>query len=222
LLDAVRPIKADERFVLPPIVVVVKTGDNLVLDQLATEDSRIGKVLQVGGDPTPEFVEAMMRERDRIARFYGAYELTPEDSLGLALAAAGVLGDNALSCAGVFNVMAAESGLIDALRHPSEALRVAAGQVLAKLQSQQAQQALAAVALGSEQTESLRLATFDSLAESARHWGTRLTPAQTDALMKQAMSEPNLKLRTAASQTLGAMNLPSDRAAEILLAQPQR
>ena len=63
---------------------------------------------------------------------------------------------------------------------------------------------------------------FDSLAESARRYGAQLSAPQSQELTKQATVEPNLKLPTAASQTLGAMNLPAEKSAGIILALPER
>ncbi|HPZ99852.1 MAG TPA: hypothetical protein PLT93_17105, partial [Phycisphaerae bacterium] len=56
-------------------------------------------------------------------------------------------------------------------------------------------------------------AAFASLADSARSAGARLNDKLFAELETQARSEPNLELRTAASQALGAMiNLPAELA----------
>lgn len=224
VIEAVRQIKADPRFGLTPIVVVVKEGDNLVLDRIKAEDDRIGRVLDDTGEDMPgaDFVKRLLAKRDQTAPRFGYRPMSEELELELALAAARTLEEIALSQSAVFNVFSAEQALIDTLKHPSEPLRIAAAFVLARLNSDLAQQAIADVALSSEQTEDLRLVAFDALADSARWYGMKLNDQQTEELMQQALGEPNLVLRTAASQALGAMNLATPRAVDILLAQPQR
>ncbi|MCL2330873.1 MAG: hypothetical protein FWC56_06190, partial [Phycisphaerae bacterium] len=97
-------------------------------------------------------------------------------------------------------------------------VRMETTRVLALLNTPTAQGAIAAVALSHEQTTPLRLAAFGSLAESARLLGDRLDPAQTQALIEMAKSEPSLELRTAASQALGsAINMPAELAVETIL-----
>jgi hypothetical protein len=72
------------------------------------------------------------------------------------------------------------------------------------------------LALKTDNTESLRVAVFGSLADSAKHAGNKLTEEQVNELVKQAMDEPNLNLRTAASKALGALNLTTSKASEII------
>ena len=224
VIEAIRQIKADPRFGLTPIVVVVKEGDNLVLDRIKAEDDRIGSILDDTGEELPdaEFVERLLAKRQQTAPRFGYRPMSEALELELALATARTLEEIAISQSAVFNAFAAEQALIDTLKHPSEPLRIAAAFVLARLNSDLAQQAIAHVALSSEQSEDLRLVAFDALADSARWYGMKLDDQQTEELMQQAIGETNLVLRTAASQALGAMNLTTPRAVEILLAQPQR
>ncbi|MBI4581557.1 MAG: HEAT repeat domain-containing protein, partial [Planctomycetes bacterium] len=119
----------------------------------------------------------------------------------------------------VFDPAVAEPALVTALNHhASEEVRIAAGRVLALLNTPTAQTAIAAVALAAEQTATLRMAAFGSLAESARYLGNRLNEQTTKELIKAATSEPNLDLRTAASQALGStINMPAELAVEAIL-----
>jgi len=130
-----------------------------------------------------------------------------------------VLRDIAISGRTVFDVAVAEEALIAGLDHPSEPLRIACAFVLARLSTKQAQQAIAAVALSSEQSETLRKAAYAALADSARQYGSKLDRSMTAKLMELAFGDPNLALRTAASRALGALNLPGERAADIILQQ---
>jgi len=111
----------------------------------------------------------------------------------------------------------AERALINALVHPYEPLRIQVAHVLALLNSASSQQAIARIALDSGHTEVLRKECFSALADSARQFGPLLEDPTTASLITQAMTEPNLDLRTSASQALGAMNLPGTQVAQVIL-----
>ena len=224
IIEALREIQAHERFGKTPIVAIVKEGDTLILDLLRTEDNRVGSVFDTTGELGPDaaFVETLLDKLKGVAPKFGYQEISPEQAEMLALEAAALVGRLAESCAGVFDVYVAEDALVGALEQPSEKLQVTALDALAKFRSASAQQSIARVALASASSESLRLAAFSALAESARQFGINLDERQTNELMVQARGEPNLTLRTAASRTVGAMNLPPVRSAEILLTQQER
>jgi len=217
-VEAIRTLAGDPRFALTPVVIYIKESDTLVADQIAEADHRVGRVLVVTGNgaPGPDFAELLLKKKDQIAGQYGYEELDATLSVALALDAAAVLRSMVTSGTSVFDAKLAQPALIEALGHPSEELRIAAAAVLARLDTEGAQRAIAAVALADTHSESLRQAAFSALAESARQFGSHLDEAQTGKLIEQAFGEPNLKLRTAASQVLGALNLPGDRAADII------
>jgi hypothetical protein len=120
----------------------------------------------------------------------------------------------------VFNAQTATPALIATLRKNSaEELRAMAASALSWMPAAQAQQAIAGVALSTKETESLRTVAFGLLADSARRFGAQLDENLTSRLMEQATSEPNLALRTAASQAMGATNPPTARILPIILGQ---
>ena len=63
---------------------------------------------------------------------------------------------------------------------------------------------------------SRRASSFASLAESAKRFGNSLEAGQIDVLIQIARDEKDLVIRTAASQSLGALNLIDDKASEII------
>ncbi|HOW72386.1 MAG TPA: HEAT repeat domain-containing protein [Phycisphaerae bacterium] len=217
--DAIRLLAADDRFALVPIVMYAKESDILVLDQVAAVDRRVGRVLMVAekGVPAPGFAKQLMAKRDQIAPLYSFKELNAEESTALALSAAAALRDMTINRSSVFDPSAAQQDLIDTLKHPSEPLRIAAAGVLGKLDGKQAQQAVAGVALASDQTPALRSAAFAALADSIRQFGSYLDADMLQRLVQVAFGEPNLELRTAASQAPGALNLKPDQVAELLV-----
>ena len=74
----------------------------------------------------------------------------------------------------------------------------------------------AAMALNDNNTESLRIAAFNSLAESAKNNGNLLTDDQVNELLKIARDDTDLTIRTAGSEALGALNLATNKASEII------
>ena len=95
-------------------------------------------------------------------------------------------------------------------------LQIAAASVLALLSGPSAQQSIARVALDENRTESLRVAAFDSLAASAKINANLLTEPQINRLVEMSINDPNLIIRSAASQALGALNLPTNKVAPII------
>lgn len=222
-LQAVQTISRDERVSLTPVVMAVKEGGLPLSDQVADADPRIGRVLVSSGSVAP----LLTAKAEQISRNYGYQPLTAEDGVSLSLEAIRSLQRIAApeyspmydASASVFDPRVAEPALVKALNtHPAEQVRIGATRVLALLNTPTAQDAIAQVALATEQTPTLRMAAFASLAESARQFGNRLNEKSGKQLIAQAMNEPNLELRTAASQALGAtINMPAELAVEAIL-----
>ncbi|MHC4442105.1 MAG: HEAT repeat domain-containing protein [Planctomycetota bacterium] len=219
IIEAIRTLAGDESFALTPIVVSVKTGDSLIIDKIVKQDKRIGRVLTLAEDDTPEpgFAEKLLAEWDETAPKFGYRILTPQLRMQLALDCTSALESIAAAGLRVYDPKAAQSALIEILNHESEELRLRAIKVLSLLDSNPAQAAIAKMALSQEQSKPLRLESFTALADSARKFGPLLDKATTQILIEQAVAEPDLVIRTKASKALGALNLPGQRAAEIIL-----
>ena len=205
VIEALRELGRAPRTALVPAVVYVKAGDILVADDLAEADRRAGRVL-VSGDDAGPLVEQLLARKNEVAVRYGHREMNAEEGLTLALQAAQTLEGMAAAAPGRFDVRTIEPALVEALSHPAQELRVAVVGVLAVLDTPGAQTAIAKVALSEEQNADLRAAAFAGLAESAKRFGSRLDDAAMKALVAQAMGLADLRLRTAASQAVGAMN----------------
>ncbi len=109
-----------------------------------------------------------------------------------------------------------EPALIAALGSEHEQLQVAALNVLSLLPEPTSQRSIAHVAMDGGNGESLRLSAFSAVAESAKRNGNLLQAKQIADLVMFARDEANLTLREAASRTLGALNLASNKASEII------
>ena len=72
------------------------------------------------------------------------------------------------------------------------------------------------IALDAGNADSLRISAFNSLAESAKHNGNLLEERQIAQLVEIARDDTDLTIRTAASEALGALNLATNKASEII------
>jgi len=155
---------------------------------------------------------ALERARGRA----GHAPLSGEMALDLALRAADTLRRIAVDGKTVYDASVATPSLISALSASDERLQITAASVLALTPLPAAQRAIAHVALDEKNSKSLRVAAFGSLAESAKNNANLLEDGQVAALVTIAKADADLTIRTAASQTLGAINLSNNKASEII------
>jgi CheY-like chemotaxis protein len=205
-----------------PILVVAKAGE---LDK-ATRAVRAGTGVEVLladtfdlGDPA-KIAEQVNTRIARAAAALGMNPLGADLSLSLALQAADVLRMIGESNLKVFDFSKSVSSLLKASTSKSEALRMRAAHVLALAGQSEAQTALAVSGLAPDRSQAERVAAFAALAESGRRNGNLLGENDlVGKLIDFAMNESDLVLRTAASQALGALDLASNKASEIIRKQ---
>ncbi len=207
---ALAELRREFAFSKTPVVVLAKPGQRALADELAKADPYVEVVDDVADSATLEAAFSRVRARTSQA------ELNPDLALSLAMETTEVLRDIAIDGATVFNVAEAEPALIAALGSEHEKLQVAALDVLALLPEPTSQRSIAHVALDGGNAESLRLSAFSAVAESAKRNGNMLEAKQIAALVVFARDEADLTLREAASRTLGALNLASNKASEII------
>ncbi len=198
-----------------PVIIVAKRRHMSLAEEITREDPATGVVLASHAKDK----RRLLAEWRAVNRRTGRQELDPGAALALALAAAETLRLIAASQSPVYDVSRAETALIEALQHEETDLRVLSAEGLAMIPSGAAQQAIAKQALDEANDEELRITMFEALAESGRHHGNKLDEAQLAALIKIVMTDKALSLRTAASQAFGALNVPGNRASEIIRAQ---
>lgn len=209
-LDALRARAGGKNL---PVVILAKGGQMTLTEQISREDPATG-MIATGADSA-----ALIAAWKEVNRNVGRAELDPDLALDLALSAAETLRELAISGSRVFDIGRAEGALVAALKHTSPDLRVLSAQALAMIPTPTAQQAVAAEALNEANEVGLRIDMFAALAESGRHHGNKLTDEQLNALIKLVMEAKDLAIRTAASQAFGALNVPGNRASEIIRAQ---
>ncbi len=210
LFGVMSAISREAQFAMTPIVLVTKPAQLSQAEQLA---SKLSGVEQVDALASAEDLGGAL---ERAVGEVGRLPLDPETALKLALDAATVLRRVALDGRTVIRFEAVEPALIGALGSDKEELQVKVAAALALIPTQRAQEAIARLALSTDESNELRVALFGSLAESARIHGNLLGQGSVDRLITYATDEPDLILRTSASKALGALNLVDNRASEII------
>lgn len=120
----------------------------------------------------------------------------------------------------VIDLSAAQETIIDATKDEWVEIQVLAGQILARLGSSKAQQAITAMALAETNTMDVRISAFNSLAVSAKLNANLLDDKNIDAIYSLVSSqEVEPELRGAAAAAYGALNLPSRKVKDLILDQ---
>lgn len=222
VMGAVAELRKDLPTAATPILVVVKE-DQMSAGRSATRAAAGVEMVPADiadlGDPA-KINEQMMNRVLRASQALGMTTLARDLSMDLALQSCDVLRLIGESNLKVFDFSRAIPALVGALASTYEPLRVRAAHALALGASGEAQQALASAAMNAERGPEERVAFFGSLAESARRNGNLLGNSDAVArLIEFTMNEADLVLRAAASKALGALDLPSNKASEIIRAQ---
>ncbi|MHC4738655.1 MAG: HEAT repeat domain-containing protein [Planctomycetota bacterium] len=137
-----------------------------------------------------------------------------------ALRAAQVMLRLALSRNPVINLVSAQSALINGTKDKRPQIQVLSGQILAGLESPDAQRSIAAMALAETNSVEVRVYAFNSLSASAKLNANLLDGEMIDAIYSLVSSkEIDSQLRSAAAAAFGALNLPSERVKDLILDQ---
>jgi hypothetical protein len=120
----------------------------------------------------------------------------------------------------VFDLSIAQSVLIETTKSKKPEMQMLAGQILARLESPDAQRATAAMALAETNGMDIRISGFHSLAISAKLNANLLDDEMINAIYSLVSSqEIDPQLRSAAAAAFGALNLPSQKVKDLILDQ---
>ncbi|MCG8409465.1 MAG: hypothetical protein MI923_30035 [Phycisphaerales bacterium] len=219
---AINEVRGNFESAATPILIVAKDGDIGRAGRIARNFAGVEIVDAIVVDlGDPDRIKEQVTTR--IARASQALGMSPLDrdlSLTLALHSSEVLRDIAESNLSVYKFARAVPSLITALKSKSETLRTKVAHALALAESADAQAAIAESAFDTAHSQAERIAAFGALAESARRNGNLLGDHDVVArLITFTMNEQDLVLRAAASKALGALDLPSNKASEIIREQ---
>jgi hypothetical protein len=132
----------------------------------------------------------------------------------------GVLNKLAVTRNGVVDMLGALEVLVEGTKSSWPEMQNMAGDVLARLDSPDAQRAIADMALSAQNSVDVRKYAFDSLAISAKLNANLLTDEQIDAIYSLISSDAtDAELRSTAAIAYGALNLPSRRVKDLILDQ---
>jgi hypothetical protein len=147
---------------------------------------------------------------------YAGRPIEAEEAERYALTALELLREVAMIRGQVYRISDAEPALLLAMRDSRPRVVVAAARVLAMIDNDRAQRALAELSLESDTALDVRLAVMGSLAESAEYYGNRLTPSQISRLLDLVMTSEPGDLSLVAARVHGALNLPPDNVVRLL------
>ncbi len=202
----------DYRLAAAPILALVPEGIQYELKSLAPQAKRLS--WNDAGLAPAQLERAI---RDAIDSTRGK-QITGERADQYAMRAIALLGQIALSRGEVFNVQEAEPALIAALNDPREAIQQKTGEVLAYLDRDMAQQALAGAALDEARPLAVRVSLLNSLAGSAKQFGRHLMPIQIDLVLNLVKNSTG-ELAIAAARAHGALALPGSHLTQMVVEQ---
>lgn len=120
----------------------------------------------------------------------------------------------------IVNLSMALSALIEVTQKSDPQMQVLSSQVLAHLESPEAQRAIGKMAMTDQNDTAVRIAAFASLALSAKINANLLLTEQIDEIYDLVSStEADADLRAAAAGAYGALNLPSEQVKNLILDQ---
>ena len=150
----------------------------------------------------------------------GSAELGDELADTYAIRAVEVLNKLAVTRNSVVDMLGVLEALVEGTKSSWPQMQNMAGDVLARLDSPDAQRAIADMALSAQNSVDVRKYAFDSLAISAKLNANLLTDEQIDAIYSLISSDAtDAELRSTAAIAYGALNLPSRRVKDLILDQ---
>jgi len=184
---------------------IKKLQDRYAFVKVILEQANAEDVLDAAGD---------ILERNQ------AWPFEQELADAYAIDAAQVLRNLAITQNKVLNLQKAQAALIDAVREERKAIQTAATQTLARMDSLDAQRAIAALALDEQVELPTRLMALQNLSVSAKAYGNYLLAEQIDKLYQIVSSrEIDVRLRNLAAEAYGAFNLPSAKISQLIIEQ---
>lgn len=166
---------------------------------------------------------AALREPiDNARQRAGGLQLDEAQATELALNAARLLERIGWAEQPVLDVSLAEGTLLNALTDERADLVRAAGDALATINSPNAQQGIYLRAAAEGTDPEVVVSLYNSLAASAKRHGNLLDEDQVTALQQTVENAENLDVRSAAAEAHGALNLPAEKAKQLIVNQSQK
>jgi hypothetical protein len=205
--------RTDYRLSNVPVLVAAKTADLATIKNKYAPQKGYG-VIDSHADEA-SITAALAAARADLGIVTG----TPEQATAYSLTALKLLDLLAADHRSIYPLNEAVTTLCDALKDKRPDVAAGAATVLGHLNSPDGQRALATVAVLDNDT-ALRVGFFENLAENAKRTGNILDASQVKAIIVLINApETDGKIRAAAAKALGALNLPSNQARDLILQQ---
>ncbi|MCD4831135.1 MAG: HEAT repeat domain-containing protein [Anaerohalosphaeraceae bacterium] len=202
----------------------LKTSQPLI-DSLSFDDMsvRYSSAIALGlAGPVEKFAESQLVAKNLAeAISQAASDSWPQEKAdSYAIRAAEAMLKLAVSRNKVVDLSLAMAALIGATADEREEMQIYSGNILAYLESPDAQRAIGQMALAEKNSMAVRITAFESLAISAKINANLLLEGQIDSIYSIIEStETDSELRGAAAAAFGALNLPSRKVKDLILNQ---
>lgn len=214
----------------------VNAGEKSLLYRLGTEQP-LAKALNFSDRKVRYSAAIAFAQANPITEFVGSDLIVQNLSAAILREGADTLGDDAarqyavravnamyklaLVRNRIVDLSAALPALVRVTRQSDDTeMQTLAAQVLAYLESPEAQRAVAAMALSDQNDVDIRISAFQSLAQSAKVNANLLQTEQVEQIYSLVSStDADPALRAAAAGAYGALNLPSEQVKKLILDQ---
>jgi HEAT repeat protein len=215
LEEVLKIMQKDYRLAFCPTLILSDPSSLTSLGELQEKYPFVAVMLENSPPGTAKQLASEIMERNN-AKFFES-DLADK----YAIAAAEVLHRLALTENTVLPLKAAEPPLIEALYEQRPQIQHNAVETLARMDSAEAQRAIANLALDETAEMPIRLSALENLTVSAKKHGHLLLSEQVDAIYNRIIISLDVdsELRTRAAQAYGSLNLPSPRISQLILSQ---
>jgi len=205
----IQKLRAEPLFATLPSVIV--SAQTPTVRALAETD---GRTVLVDRDSDAAAVAKALMEAIGLG---GGKPLTPADAANWAIRAAESIRKVGMTNNVVYNASRARQALAGAVKTGTNEVRIACARALAVMPNADAQQAVADLANDGTSDATVRVAAYVALSESVRKYGNQLTDDQAQGVLDVVTSDVDQAIRDAAAQAAGGMNLPSEKAKDLIL-----
>ncbi|NLF30834.1 MAG: HEAT repeat domain-containing protein [Planctomycetes bacterium] len=212
--EAMDMIRKSPQLTLQPAVMLV-AGPDLIRARQIDENDALAVMAEIDGLEAQGLQAAMATAEAAVT---GDAPIGEQEAYQWVLRAASAIRLLALSGTQVFDLNRTREALEANLGGTPDDVKIACARALSVLPSGPAQQAVADLA-ASDPAEAVRIAAYQAAAESVRILGRQLTDGQCRAVVEVVQSTQSEAVRDAASELLGALNLPSQQIKDLILAR---
>ncbi|NBC18368.1 MAG: hypothetical protein GVY18_13745 [Bacteroidetes bacterium] len=211
-VDPVATLAPFRREVIYGYVPAVVNRSGSAIRRIAEEDGRMVVLEADKTDPA-----AIAQAFAAALALSAGQPLDEEQAVSWAIRASRAIEAVAARGSTVYSVSRCTDALVDATDAFSAELQIAAAEALAVIGTDEAQQAVVALALNADADEQVRIAAFKAATKSVRQFGREASDAQAQQVLDAVTGEGSEEFLQAAAQLLGAMNLPSEQSTDLIL-----